>query len=97
MAEVINVELPVEKYDTFSGFVCGVLERVPEDGEQFRYCGKSGQKPYRCGGNRSCSAREKSAGTERRDLTKPCSARSWDSYREKDLRGFMDIFEHVVA
>ena len=36
------------------------------------------QKPYRCGGNRSCSAREKSAGTERRDLTKPCSARSWE-------------------
>ena len=36
VAEVINVELPVEKYDTFSGFVCGVLERVPEDGEQFR-------------------------------------------------------------
>lgn len=36
VAEAINVELPVEKYDTFSGFVCGVLERVPEDGEQFR-------------------------------------------------------------
>ena len=36
VAESINVELPVEKYDTFSGFVCGVLERVPEDGEQFR-------------------------------------------------------------
>ncbi len=34
---------------------------------------------------------------KKRDLTKPCSARSWDSYREKDLRGFMDIFEHVVA
>lgn len=36
VAEAINEELPVEKYDTFSGFVCGVLERVPEDGEQFR-------------------------------------------------------------
>ena len=36
VAEAINVELPVEKYDTFSGFVCGVLERVPEDGEQIR-------------------------------------------------------------
>ena len=36
VAEAINVELPVEKYDTFSGFVCGVLDRVPEDGEQFR-------------------------------------------------------------
>ena len=89
---LINVELPVEKYDTFSGFVCGVLERVPEDGEQFRCSWKnldivveSGQKPYRCGGNRSCSAREKSAGTERRDLTKPCSAGSWDSYREEDF------------
>lgn len=36
VAEAINVELPVEKYDTFSGFVCGVLKRVPEDGEHFR-------------------------------------------------------------
>ncbi len=36
VAEAMDIELPVEKYDTFSGFVCGVLERVPEDGEQFR-------------------------------------------------------------
>ncbi len=36
VAEAVGIELPVEKYDTFSGFVCGVLERVPEDGEQFR-------------------------------------------------------------
>ncbi|MEQ2369948.1 hemolysin family protein [Blautia sp. CLA-JM-H16] len=36
VAEAMDVELPVEKYDTFSGFVCGVLERVPEDGEKFR-------------------------------------------------------------
>ena len=94
VAEVINVELPVEKYDTFSGFVCGVLERVPEDGEQFRCSWKNLDIVVN---QVRCSAREKSAGTERRDLTKPCSARSWDSYREKDLRGFMDIFEHVVA
>lgn len=36
VAEAMDLELPVEKYDTFSGFVCGVLKRVPEDGEQFR-------------------------------------------------------------
>lgn len=36
VAETMDIEFPVEKYDTFSGFVCGVLERVPEDGEQFR-------------------------------------------------------------
>ena len=36
VAEAMDIEFPVEKYDTFSGFVCGVLERVPEDGEQFR-------------------------------------------------------------
>lgn len=36
VAEDMGIDLPVEKYDTFSGFVCGVLERVPEDGEQFR-------------------------------------------------------------
>ena len=36
VAEAMDLPLPVEKYDTFSGFVCGVLERVPEDGEQFR-------------------------------------------------------------
>ena len=41
VAEAINEELPVEKYDTFSGFVCGVLERVPEDGEQFRFSWKN--------------------------------------------------------
>lgn len=36
VAEAMELEFPVEKYDTFSGFVCGVLKRVPEDGEQFR-------------------------------------------------------------
>ncbi len=36
VAEAMDLEFPVEKYDTFSGFVCGVLKRVPEDGEQFR-------------------------------------------------------------
>ena len=104
MAEVINVELPVEKYDTFSGFVCGVLERVPEDGEQFRCSWKNLDIVVNQVRNHTVvegivhvQPEKKGAGTERRDLTKPCSARSWDSYREKDLRGFMDIFEHVVA
>ena len=59
VAEAINVELPVEKYDTFSGFVCGVLERVPEDGEQFR-----------CNWKNLDIVVEKSTGTERRNLTK---------------------------
>ena len=36
VAEVINVKLPVENMILSVGFVCGVLERVPEDGEQFR-------------------------------------------------------------
>ena len=66
--------------------------------EKSGYCGKSGQKPYRCGGDRSYSAREKSAGTERRDLTKPCSVRPWDSYREEDLWTFssMLLLERVL-
>ncbi len=31
----LDVELPVEDYDTFGGFICGVLGEVPEDGSVF--------------------------------------------------------------
>lgn len=27
--------MPTDVYDTFSGFVCGVLGRIPEEGENF--------------------------------------------------------------
>jgi len=33
-AEEIGVSLPVERYDTFSGFVFSLLGRIPEDGSQ---------------------------------------------------------------
>lgn len=33
--EEVKVSLPTEFYDTFSGYVCGVIGRVPDDGEQF--------------------------------------------------------------
>lgn len=33
--EKLHVKLPTDMYDTFSGFVCDVIGRVPDDGEQF--------------------------------------------------------------
>ena len=33
-AEKLDVKLPVERYDTFAGFVFSLLGRVPEDGEE---------------------------------------------------------------
>lgn len=33
-AEAMEVELPTEEYDTYGGFVCGVLGKIPNDGEQ---------------------------------------------------------------
>lgn len=35
VAEELKVELPEEDYDTFSGYVCSVIDRIPEDGESF--------------------------------------------------------------
>lgn len=35
VADALRISLPVETYDTFSGFVCGVIGRVPNDGEHF--------------------------------------------------------------
>ena len=41
VGERLGVSLPVDQYDTFSGFICGAVGRVPEDGEQFAFsaCG----------------------------------------------------------
>ena len=33
--ELVEGTLPTDIYDTFSGFVCGVLGRIPEEGENF--------------------------------------------------------------
>lgn len=35
VAGKLEVELPVEEYDTFSGYICGTLGEVPEDGITF--------------------------------------------------------------
>ena len=34
VSELINVELPVEEYDTLSGYVIGQLGQIPEEGEK---------------------------------------------------------------
>lgn len=35
VAEALGIELPVDEYDTYSGFICGEIGRVPKDGESF--------------------------------------------------------------
>ena len=35
VAEALDVTLPVEEYETFGGYVCGVLGHVPDDGTSF--------------------------------------------------------------
>jgi len=35
VAEELDIELPTEDYDTFGGFICGVLGEVPDDGSTF--------------------------------------------------------------
>ncbi len=39
--EILEVELPTDMYDTYNGFICGLIGRVPNDGESFEceYCG----------------------------------------------------------
>lgn len=39
VARELDCQLPVDTYETFSGFVCGMIGRVPEDGETFRWEG----------------------------------------------------------
>ena len=36
VAEALDIEMPIDVYDTFSGFLCGVLGRIPEEGEKFK-------------------------------------------------------------
>ncbi len=35
VARTLEVKLPTEECDTFSGYICGVIGRVPRNGEQF--------------------------------------------------------------
>lgn len=35
VADALHMELPVDVYDTFGGYLCGVAGRIPEDGETF--------------------------------------------------------------
>ena len=35
VAEILEIELPLEDYDTFSGYICGTLGAVPDDGVTF--------------------------------------------------------------
>lgn len=35
VAQLLGIELPTEEYDTFSGYICGTLGEVPQDGITF--------------------------------------------------------------
>lgn len=35
VANALHMELPLDIYDTFGGYLCGVVGRIPEDGETF--------------------------------------------------------------
>ena len=41
VAEILGVHMPIDEYDTFNGFVCGILDRIPEEGEKLTYEWKS--------------------------------------------------------
>ncbi|MDO5134937.1 MAG: hemolysin family protein [Eubacteriales bacterium] len=43
VADYFHVTLPIETYDTFSGFICEIINRVPEEGEHFS-CESNGLK-----------------------------------------------------
>lgn len=34
VSEAVGVSMPTELYDTFGGFICGVLDEIPEDGAE---------------------------------------------------------------
>jgi len=34
--EALGVTLPTDTFDTFSGFICEIISRVPEEGESFQ-------------------------------------------------------------
>ena len=35
VANALHMELPLDIYDTFGGYLCGLTGRIPEDGEIF--------------------------------------------------------------
>lgn len=35
VSKELDVKLPVDEYDTFNGFICGVIDRIPDDNESF--------------------------------------------------------------
>ena len=35
VAELLELHLPVDEYDTFGGYVFGVLGRIPDEGDSF--------------------------------------------------------------
>lgn len=35
VAKILNISMPIDTYDTFSGFVCGITGNIPEEGEHF--------------------------------------------------------------
>lgn len=35
VAKELDIKLPVDEYDTFNGFICGVIDRIPDDNESF--------------------------------------------------------------
>lgn len=37
VAEILGVHMPIDEYDTFNGFVCGILDRIPEEGEKLTF------------------------------------------------------------
>jgi len=36
VSETLGIKMPTDVYDTFSGFICGVIGRIPEEGEAFQ-------------------------------------------------------------
>ena len=36
VAEQLELDLPIDEYDTFSGYICSIIGRVPKDGESFQ-------------------------------------------------------------
>ena len=35
VAEALKIELPLDDHDTFNGYICDVIGRIPADGEEF--------------------------------------------------------------
>lgn len=35
VSQELDLDLPVDMYDTYNGFICGIIGRVPNDGESF--------------------------------------------------------------